>query len=105
MLPLSIHLPVHLLCLWLVTSAAALRSPAPAAAPPLPALVAAQLAIGFGLGSWLAYQRDAALRARFLRSRRAAACLQPTALPGGGGGGRRQGRPPLSPPRRHSLSA
>lgn len=96
MLPLSVHLPVHLLCLWVLTSAAALRGPAAAAAMPLPAVVSCQLALGFGLGTWLAYTRDARLRARFLRSREAAACLQQEGPCGRGK--RRQGKPPLSPP-------
>jgi hypothetical protein len=54
--------------------------------PPLPVALLAQLAAGFLLSSWLVYRREQHLRARFLGSRQAAACLA----------GARQGHKPSS---------
>ncbi|PRW57073.1 hypothetical protein C2E21_4280 [Chlorella sorokiniana] len=95
-LPFTVHLPVHLLCLWVVTAGATLAHvrgagcPTAAACPaalPITAVIAAQLVVGFLLASLLAYQAEAGRRRRFLHtSHRAAAFL------------RRQALPPTSPP-------
>lgn len=90
-LPFAVHLPVHLLCLWIVTAGATLahvRSggcSTPAACPAtasITAVIASQLIIGFLLASWLAYTREASRRRRFLHtSHRAASFLRRQALP------------------------
>lgn len=93
-LPFSIHLPIHLLCLWCLTVGATLAhvrggggGGACPANPSITAVILSQLVFGFLLASVLAYLREAGRRRRFLlTSHRAAACL------------RRQALPPTSPP-------
>lgn len=81
-LPFSLHLPLHLLCLWIVAAGTSLAhmlragSAAEAGlAASLSLALVAQLLIGFLLSSLLVYHREDRLRFCFLRSRRAAACL------------------------------
>lgn len=88
-------MPLQLLSLWIATvgsSLAHLHTPTPTtAALPLAATIGAQLLVGFVASSCLIYRQEARLRARFLHSQRAAACLH-------GGRLKRQGLPPVSPP-------
>jgi hypothetical protein len=79
------HLPIQLLCLWMITSGASLAHVMHSGAggdveqgalvASLPAAMLAQLLVGFSLSSMLVYRRDARLRSCFLRSRHAAAVL------------------------------
>jgi hypothetical protein len=74
-------MPMHLLCLWVLTAGASLAhmrcraAAAPSLLVSLPAAMMAQLVAGFLLSSLLVYMREARLRAGFLASRRAAAGL------------------------------
>ena len=80
-LPFALHMPLHLLCLWVLTVAASLAhmrcraAAAPSLLVSLPVAMMAQLGAGFLLPSLLVSMREARLRAGFLLSRRAAACL------------------------------
>lgn len=76
-LPFCLHLPLHLLCLWICTAGTSFAHimSGGATSASLPAAMLAQLLIGFLLSSLLVYRREAHLRKAFLASRRAAACL------------------------------
>ncbi|KAL4451770.1 hypothetical protein ABPG75_007432 [Micractinium tetrahymenae] len=74
-LPFSMHLPLHLLCLWALTAASSvahLSGSGPASAA---WALLAQLVVGFLLSTALAYCRELRLRGSFLQARIAAASL------------------------------
>jgi len=88
-LPFTVHLPLHLLCLWVLTAGTTVAHTLSGSATSVGGALLAQLLLGFLLSSCLVYRREAHLRASFLNSRRAAACL---AAPGS-----RQKRPHQAP--------
>lgn len=88
-LPFAVHLPLHLLCLWVLTASTTLAHTRSGSATSAGGALLAQLLLGFLLSTCLVYRREAELRARFLNSRRAAACLAAS--------GSRQKRPPQAP--------
>ncbi|KAL4853331.1 hypothetical protein ACK3TF_005678 [Chlorella vulgaris] len=80
-LPFSLHLPLHLACIWIVTAATSLTNACrtgttlPAAGLSLPAAMAAQLLVGFLAPSLVVRCCEASLRSRFLGTRQPALCL------------------------------
>ena len=73
-LPFSLHLPLHLLCLWVLTAGSSAARPLGHSTAAAAVAVLSQLLVGFLLSSWLVYVQERRLRSRFLASRRAAAC-------------------------------